>query len=147
MRAVIQRVSSASVAVDDKPVGSIGAGLVVFVGVMAGDTERGADALADKIANVRILADGSGRMNLSILDTGGSVLVVSQFTLQADVRRGRRPSFAAAAKPDDAEPLIERVIERLRAHGVVVASGSFGAHMEVAVVNDGPVTIIFDTEM
>ncbi len=144
VRAVVQRVAEASVAVADETVGAIGGGLVVLVGAEEGDAEADAEALASKIAGLRIFADDEGRMNLSVGDAGGSVLVISQFTLLADVRRGRRPSFAAAASPEVAEPLVDRVARLIEAEGIEVASGMFGAAMSVRLVNDGPVTILLE---
>jgi D-tyrosyl-tRNA(Tyr) deacylase len=145
MRAVIQRVSQASVAVGGQVVGQIGHGLLVLLGVGSGDSAAEATLLAEKIANMRIFPDQEGRFNRSLLDGGGSTLVVSQFTLYADTRRGRRPSFSDAAPPAVAEPLVEAFVAALRQQQVQVATGSFGAHMHVALVNDGPVTIILDS--
>lgn len=145
MRAVVQRVSRAGVTVDGDIVGDIGAGLLVLVGVGTGDTEADADALAAKIAGLRIFPDGDGKMNRSVAEAGGAALVVSQFTLLADVARGRRPSFAGAADPSVAEPLVDRVAEGLARAGIAVAGGRFGAHMEVESVNDGPVTILLES--
>lgn len=145
MRTVIQRVTSASVEVDDRIVGAIDAGLLALVGVVEGDSTADADLVADKLAHLRIMTDDDGKMNLSILDTGRAVLVVSQFTLAADARRGRRPSFTAAADPKIAEPLVARVVDQLEELGVPVSTGEFGAMMEVHLINDGPVTIVFDT--
>jgi D-tyrosyl-tRNA(Tyr) deacylase len=139
-------VSRAAVRVQGRLVAEIGGGLAVLVGVTHTDGPAEADRLADKIAHLRIMEDAAGKMNLSVLDTGGGILVVSQFTLYASTRRGRRPDFVAAAAPEAAEPLIERFIRALRAHGVgQVAPGVFGAHMLVEISNDGPVTIILDT--
>ncbi len=140
----MQRVSEATVAVAGKTVGTIGAGLVLLVGVEKGDDQRDAAALAAKVASLRIFSDGEGRMNLSVLDRGGAALVISQFTLLGDVRRGRRPSFTAAAAPEVAESLIDEVARLLRAEGIKVAVGSFGAKMSVHLVNDGPVTIVVE---
>jgi D-tyrosyl-tRNA(Tyr) deacylase len=145
MRAVIQRVTEASVTIDNQIVGQIGHGLLVLLGVGAGDQLAEARLLAEKIANMRIFADDDGRFNRSVLDIGGAALVVSQFTLYADTRRGRRPSFAEAAPPELAAPLVEAFIAALRDRGLVVASGIFGAHMHVALLNDGPVTIVLDS--
>jgi D-tyrosyl-tRNA(Tyr) deacylase len=145
MRAVIQRVTKASVTVDDQIVGQIGHGLLVLLGVGAGDQLAQANLLADKIANMRIFADDDGRFNRSVLDVGGAALVVSQFTLYADTRRGRRPSFADAAPPDLAAPLVDAFMAALRDRGISVASGIFGAHMHVSLLNDGPVTITLDS--
>jgi len=145
MRAVIQRVSTASVTVDNQVVGKIGRGLLVLLGIGAGDVEDDIALLAAKIANMRIFPDQQGRFDRSILDINGEVLVVSQFTLYADTRRGRRPSFSDAAPPEIAAPRVDRFIEALRARGLLVASGVFGAHMDVDLQNDGPVTIVLDT--
>jgi D-tyrosyl-tRNA(Tyr) deacylase len=144
MRAVIQRVSLASVTVDGESVGGIGQGLLILVGVAAGDSMSDVDVLVAKTCDMRIFVDDAMKMNRSVTDVGGSILVVSQFTLQADVRRGRRPSFVAAASPLDAEPLIEALCQGFRRRGITVAEGVFGARMEVELVNDGPVTIILD---
>lgn len=146
MRAVVQRVASASVEVGGVSVGSIADGVLVLLGVGRGDGEREAAFLSDKIANLRIFPDQEGRSNLSLLDTGGAALVISQFTLYADCRRGRRPSFTDAAEPESAEALVERFVASLRGFGIVTASGRFGAHMVVDLVNDGPFTIVLDTE-
>ena len=144
MRAVLQRVTRASVSVGGDVVGEIGPGLLVLLGVACGDEDRDADALVDKIVGLRVFTDVQGRMNLALADVGGSVLLVSQFTLLADVRKGRRPSFVSAADPTTAEPMIERAAERIRSAGVRCETGRFGAHMEVALANDGPVTIVLD---
>ena len=143
MRAVIQRVTRAEVRVDGKSVSSIGPGLAVLVGVAAGDSLDDAVVLADKVVGLRVFPDGSGKMNLSVVDAGGSILVVSQFTLHGDVRRGRRPSFTAAADPAFAEPLIESLVGLIE-RSIPVASGRFGASMQLDLVNDGPVTIILE---
>jgi D-tyrosyl-tRNA(Tyr) deacylase len=145
LKAVIQRVTRASVEVDGKTVGAIGRGLVVLLGVAQGDGVDDARRLAQKTAEMRIFEDAEGRFNLSLLDAGGEALVVSQFTLLADTRRGRRPSFVDAAPPEAAESLVCEFEEALRGLGVTVASGRFRAHMQVDLVNDGPVTIILDT--
>lgn len=145
MRAVIQRVSKASVTVDGAVVGQIGRGLLVLLGVGAGDAAADARQLAEKIANLRIFADDEGRFNRSALDIGGAALVVSQFTLYADTRRGRRPSFSGAALPEVAAPLVEGFVAALRERGLPVETGVFGAHMDVDLRNDGPVTIILDS--
>ena len=145
MRAVLQRVTSASVAVDGEGVGAIGPGLLVLLGVGRGDGEAEADLLARKTAGLRIFADPESKFNLSLLDTGGAALVVSQFTLYADTRRGRRPGFTEAAPPEAAAPLVERFAAALDGMGVPVAIGRFGAHMHVQLLNDGPVTVILDT--
>jgi D-tyrosyl-tRNA(Tyr) deacylase len=141
---VIQRVSEARVLVDDVTVGEIGLGLVLLVGVGVGDGIPDADALARKGAGLRIVPDDAGKMNRSLSDVNGSVLVVSQFTLQGDIRRGRRPSFTNAATPEEAVDLIDSVCSGLRGRGIIVAEGEFGAHMEVDLVNDGPVTIVLE---
>jgi len=141
----LQRVTSASVSVDNEVIGRIGQGLVVFVGVASGDSERDVQYLAEKIANLRIFADDEGRFNLSALDISGELLVVSQFTLLADTRKGRRPSFTQAAPPTQAEELFERFIEQIRATGLKVETGRFQQHMQVEIHNDGPVTILLDS--
>ena len=146
MRAVVQRVCRAEVRVEGISVGAIGPGLLVLLGVGQDDGAEEARFLAEKIVQLRIFSDPDGKFNLSALDVGGGVLVVSQFTLFADTRRGRRPSFINAAPPDIAAPLVERFTDAVRASGVTVAGGRFGAHMEVELVNDGPVTIVLDTE-
>ena len=145
MRSVLQRVRQASVSVDGEVVGAIGPGLVALVAVMAGDGPADLEYTASKIRDVRLFADEQGRMNRSLVDTGGAVLVVSQFTLLADVRRGRRPGFDQAAPPDAARAAYEVLIERLRQSGVPVETGVFQAHMDVELVNDGPVTIVLDS--
>ncbi len=147
MRAVVQRVAYASVEVEGEVIGRIGPGLLVLLGVARGDTEAEAKWLAHKIANLRIFPDAEGKMNLSLLKTGGGVLAVSQFTLHGDVRRGFRPSFVRAAPPEVAEPLFDRFVALLREEGVAqVETGRFGAHMHVELLNDGPVTILLDRE-
>ena len=145
MRTVVQRVSRAEVRVGGEVVGAIGTGLLVLAGVAQGDGEEAARYLADKIAALRIFEDGAGRMNRSVADVGGEVLVVSQFTLLGDVRKGNRPGFTAAAAPDAANALYERLCELLRERGLRVATGVFRAQMEVELVNDGPVTILLDS--
>jgi D-tyrosyl-tRNA(Tyr) deacylase len=145
MRLVIQRVTSASVRVEGEVIGAIGAGLLVLVGVREGDDEGAAVRLATKTAELRIFEDADGRFNRSLLDTQGEALVVSQFTLYGDVRRGRRPSFNDAAKPAVAEPIVEAYARALEALSLHVARGRFGAHMQVESVNDGPVTILIDS--
>ena len=145
MRIVLQRVTQASVTVDDKVAGAIKRGLLILVGVADGDEETQADALARKVAGLRIFADADGRFNESIRDIDGSALVVSQFTLHADVRKGRRPSFTGAARPEVAAPLIDHFAETLRAQGVPVETGVFGAMMSVELTNDGPFTIVIDS--
>jgi len=144
MRVVIQRVSEASVKVDSQIVGRIGLGYVVLVGVTHDDELQQVEWLARKVAGLRLFEDEQGLTNCSLSDVSGEVLVVSQFTLYADARKGRRPSFSNAAPPEQAEPLISYFIERLREEGVAVATGVFRAHMQVALINDGPVTLILD---
>ena len=146
MRAVIQRVSRAAVRVNAKTVGEIGRGLLVLVGIGVADTAESAASLAEKVATLRIFPDEAGKMNRSVVEAGGAVLAVSQFTLFGDVRKGRRPSFIAAAPPELAEPLYEQFLESLRGFGLRVESGVFRAMMEVELVNDGPVTILIDTD-
>lgn len=146
MRAVVQRVSSASVTVDGEVRGACGQGLVVLLGVASGDDPETADRLAVKVARLRVFEDDAGRLDRSLVDVGGGALVVSQFTLVADTRKGTRPSFTAAADPKEAEPLYERFCNALRESGVPVETGAFGARMEVSLVNDGPVTIILDVD-
>lgn len=146
MRAVVQRVSAASVDVGDVRVAEIGRGLTVLLGVKDGDGEADAACVADKIVELRIFGDADGRMNLSTLDVGGSVLLVSQFTLYGDARKGRRPSYAQAAPPEAAERLYEACARRIAARGVAVATGRFGAMMKVTMIGDGPVTILLDSE-
>ena len=144
MRAVVQRVTRAAVRVDGETVGEIGRGLLVLVGAAAGDGPADAAALAEKLAGLRIFPDDEGLMNRSVVEAGGAVLVVSQFTLYGDVRRGRRPSFTAAAPPEAAEPLVDLVVDGLRRAGVPCATGRFRAHMEVELLNDGPVTLVLE---
>ena len=144
MKAVLQRVSRAEVRVDGQVVGAIGRGLLVLLGIERGDGTADADSLADKAAELRIFPDGSHNMNRSVEDVGGACLVVSQFTLAGSTRRGRRPSFDAAAPPGEAEPLYARFVARLRARGLPVATGTFRAMMEVELVNDGPVTLLLE---
>jgi D-tyrosyl-tRNA(Tyr) deacylase len=141
MRALLQRVSKASVTVDEQTISAIGNGLLILLGVGHGDGEEQARFLAEKIANLRVFEDEQGKTNLSILDVKGEAIVVSQFTLYADTRKGRRPSFIDAALPDVAEPLVNRFVELLRGHGIPTQTGRFGAHMEVEIHNNGPVTI------
>lgn len=145
MRAIIQRVSRAAVSVDNEVLGEIGPGLVVLLGVGEGDGEAQARVLAQKIANLRIFADADSKFNLAALDAGAEMLVISQFTLFADTRKGRRPSFSGAARPEIAEPLVQRFCAELRSLGLRVAEGRFGAMMLVEIHNDGPVTIWLDT--
>lgn len=142
MRILLQRVSRASVTVDGKEIGSIGSGLLLFVGVKSDDTEAGAKALAEKVVNLRIFSDQEGKMNLSLLDVKGETLIVSQFTLYGDCRKGRRPSFVEAAPPEEANRLYLYFVEQVRGLGVKVATGLFQAHMAVKLVNDGPVTLM-----
>jgi D-aminoacyl-tRNA deacylase len=146
MRALLQRVTHASVTVNSEIVGQIGPGLLILLGIGQQDGEAQVKMLTDKIVNLRIFGDDEGKMNRSVLDIGGQVLVVSQFTLYADVRKGRRPSFIGAAPPALAELLVERFKEAIAAHDIAVAGGIFGANMQVSLVNDGPVTIWMDSE-
>ena len=147
MRAVIQRVTRADVSVDGQTVGEIGKGFLVLLGVMQGDTRREAEVLAGKTARLRIFEDENQKMNLSLTDVGGAVLAVSQFTLCADGKKGNRPSFTPSAEPAEADRLYEYYMDCLRAEGIVnVQHGSFGADMQVSLVNDGPVTILLDTD-
>lgn len=147
MRAVIQRAHGAQITIDHEETREIGPGLVVFLGVMGGDTEKQADFLAEKVRDLRIFTDENDKMNLSLMDVAGELLVVSNFTLSTDCKKGRRPSFDMAAPPAEAERLYERFVEQSRALGVKkVETGEFGAHMDVLVNNNGPVTIIIDTE-
>ncbi len=146
MRAVVQRVTRASVTVDEETVGAIGPGLLVLLGAAKGDTPAEALWLAHKVANLRIFADTDDRMNLSVKEIGGQVLIVSQFTLIANTRKGFRPSFVPAAAPEIAEPLVTHFTEAVASEGVPVATGIFGAHMVVELVNDGPVTILLERE-
>jgi D-tyrosyl-tRNA(Tyr) deacylase len=144
MRALLQRVSSASVSVENQTIARIGGGLVILLGVGHGDDHTAAAFLAEKVVNLRIFEDGEGKVNLSLLDVKGEALVVSQFTLYADTRKGRRPSFTDAALPDQARPLVEYFVRLLRDHGVPTQTGEFGAHMVVEIHNDGPVTIYLE---
>jgi len=146
MRVVLQRVSRAAVRVDGETVGEISAGLLALVGVAAGDDEATTDRVAAKTAGLRIFSDAEGRFNESVAEIGGAVLVVSQFTLISDLRKGRRPSFTGAARPELAEPLVERFAQQLEAAGLPVARGVFGAMMEVELVNDGPFTVVIDSD-
>lgn len=146
MRAVIQRVSKASVSVDEEVVGRIAKGYLVLLGVGLDDTEQDVDYMVKKIAGLRVFNDGDGNFNLALDDVGGELLVVSQFTLHGDSRKGRRPSFIHAARPETAIPLYESVVAKLRGMGYRVETGRFGEHMEVASVNDGPVTILLDSK-
>ncbi len=144
MRAVVQRVSEAAVLVGGDQVAAIGRGLLVLVGVGHDDGDAECVALAAKLAGLRIFADSDGKMNLSVADVGGAVLIVSQFTLLGDARKGRRPSFTGAAAPEMAEPLLERLAEQIAGHGVDCRTGRFGAMMDVRLVNEGPVTIVLE---
>jgi len=146
MRAVIQRVAAADVRVDHEIVGRIGPGLLVLLGIARSDEEKDADYLADKAVHLRIFEDGDGKMNRSLLETGGEVLVVSQFTLLGDCRKGRRPSFVEAASPERAEQLYEYFVDQLKMKGITVATGRFQAMMAVSLINDGPVTLILETK-
>ncbi len=145
MRAILQRVSRAAVQVNGALVGEIGAGYLVLLGITHGDGAAEAVLLARKVAGLRVFEDEDGKMNLSIVETRGQILVVSQFTLYGDTRKGRRPSFINAARPEQAEPLYQHFCNLLSEQGILVATGIFGAHMAVELVNDGPVTIILDT--
>ncbi|HVH19765.1 MAG TPA: D-aminoacyl-tRNA deacylase [Myxococcota bacterium] len=145
MRAVAQRVSSARISVDGEEVGALRDGLLVLVGIGSDDTHGDAQELARKLVHLRVFADAQGRMNRSLLDVGGTLGLVSQFTLFGDARQGRRPSFTAAAAPDVAQPLFERLVDAARAEGAPVVTGVFGSHMQVSLVNDGPVTLLIDT--
>ncbi len=146
MRVLLQRAKWGKVLVGGHPIAEIEAGVVLLVGITHSDTEAEARYLAHKIAHLRIFEDENGKLNRSLLDIGGEALVVSQFTLYADTRKGRRPAFTAAARPEHAEPLVNRFAELLQEEGVPVQTGRFGAHMEVALVNDGPVTIWLERE-
>lgn len=146
MRAVVQRVTEASVTVDGETVGQIGKGLMVLLGVAHDDTDGDADVMAEKLTGLRCFNDGDGKFNLSVRDVNGELLIISQFTLFGDCRKGRRPSFTDAARPELATRLYEKVIQLLRAEAFHVAEGRFGAHMAVHLVNDGPVTLLIDTK-
>lgn len=145
MRAIVQRVSRAAVHADGDLVSEIGPGLLVLLGVGHGDTGAEAERIADQVAKLRIFADAQRQMNRSVMDIGGSVLVVSQFTLYADTSKGRRPSFVGAAPPELAEPLVAAVVDALRGMGIPTSTGVFGAHMDVELTNEGPVTVMLDT--
>ncbi|MEE1441595.1 MAG: D-aminoacyl-tRNA deacylase [Christensenellales bacterium] len=145
MRAVIQRVERASVSVEGEIRGQIGAGFLVLIGVEEGDGDADFRYIAEKVPNLRVFEDEQGKMNRSLLDVGGEVLAVSQFTLLGDARGGRRPSFITAARPETADPMYERLVADWRARGIRVETGVFGAHMKVSLVNDGPVTILLDS--
>jgi D-aminoacyl-tRNA deacylase len=146
VRLVVQRVASASVRVGDETIGRIGPGAVVLVGIGHGDTSDLVDRMADKLAGLRYFTDAEGRTNVAIDEAGGELLVVSQFTLYADVRRGRRPGFTPAARPEEANPLVNRFVERMRENRLTVATGRFGAEMAVELVNDGPFTLMLDSD-
>jgi D-tyrosyl-tRNA(Tyr) deacylase len=146
MRALLQRVQKGSVTVDDKIIGQIGPGLVILLGVKNGDTEVAAEYLANKIVNLRIFQDENGKFNRSALDVSAELLAISQFTLYADTRRGRRPGFSEAARPELSIPLYEKFVDLLKESGLKVETGEFGAHMVVEIINDGPVTIMLDSE-
>jgi len=145
MRACIQRVREARVEVNGQTIGQIGPGLVVLLGVAEGDGKGEVDWLADKIVNLRIFSDPAGKMNLSLLDTQGEMLVISQFTLLGDCRKGRRPSFVTAARPEQADPLYQQFCQQVAGQGVTVATGQFAADMQVSLVNDGPVTLMIES--
>lgn len=145
MRAVIQRVERASVSVEGEIRGQIGAGFLVLIGVEEGDGDADFRYIAEKVPNLRVFEDEQGKMNRSLLDVGGEVLAVSQFTLLGDARGGRRPSFITAARPETADPMYERLVADWRARGIRVETGVFGAHMKVSLINDGPVTILLDS--
>ena len=146
MRAVVQRVSSSRVTVDERVTGEVKKGLLVLLGVTHDDTSKDVDYMVDKVTNLRIFEDENDKMNLSLKDIKGEVMAVSQFTLYGDARKGRRPSFSDAARPDVANPLYEEFVEKLRAQGITVGTGEFGAHMMVELTNDGPVTILLESK-
>ncbi|MFG0258739.1 MAG: D-aminoacyl-tRNA deacylase [Phycisphaerales bacterium JB041] len=145
MKAIVQRVNSATLSVDRRAVSEIGPGLVVLTAVVVGDTDRDRGWMADKLANLRVFSDDAGKMNLSLLDTGGQMLLVSNFTVAGETARGRRPSFTPAMKPPEAEAAFDALVEAVRAQGVEVRTGVFGAHMHVHLENDGPVTLVVDS--
>jgi len=145
MISVVQRVSRASGSVDGNVIGEIGAGLLLLAGIEKGDTDNDLSFTARKATELRIFPDDAGKMNRSVIEAGGAILAVSQFTLAADIRKGRRPSFDTAMPPDEAQPLFDRFVRELSSLGVPVATGSFGDHMEVSLVNDGPVTFVVDS--
>lgn len=145
MRCVVQRVKAASVTVAGETVGKIGPGFMVLIGVSTEDTETDLRYMADKVPNLRVFEDAEDKMNLSLKDVGGAILAVSQFTLYGDARGGRRPSFIAAARPEEANALYEQLVAAWRAQGIQVATGRFRTHMEVQLINDGPVTILLDS--
>jgi D-tyrosyl-tRNA(Tyr) deacylase len=144
MRVVLQRVSRASVTIDGRTAGAVGRGFCLLVGLTHGDTEATVDWMAEKVAGLRLFSDAEGKMNLGLDDVGGGVLIVSQFTLYGDAAKGRRPSFIDAARPEQAIPLYERFVSALRGRGLNVATGEFGAYMDVEIHNDGPVTLILE---
>lgn len=146
MRAVVQRVSSSKVTVDERVTGEVKKGLLVLLGVTHDDTSKDVDYMVDKVTNLRIFEDEDDKMNLSLKDIKGEIMAVSQFTLYGDARKGRRPSFSNAARPDIANPLYEEFVEKLRAQGITVGTGEFGAHMMVELTNDGPVTILLESK-
>jgi len=146
MRAVIQRVKSASVKVNDNVIGSIAQGILLLLGIEDSDEEKDLEYMCDKVPNLRIFEDENGKMNKSLLDVGGSILVISQFTLLGDARKGRRPSFIAAAQPDKAIPMYEKYITEMKKKNIFTQSGEFGADMKVELINDGPVTILLDSK-
>ena len=146
MRAVVQRVASSRVTVDERVTGEVKKGLLVLLGVTHDDTSKDVDYMVDKVTNLRIFEDENDKMNLSLKDIGGEVMAVSQFTLYGDARKGRRPSFSDAARPDVANPLYEEFVEKLRAQGITVGTGVFGAHMMVELTNDGTVTILLESK-
>ncbi len=146
MRALLQRVSKASVSVNGRIVGKINHGYIILLGVTHSDTHQIADWVANKVAGLRLFEDDAGKMNLELRDVGGEFLVISQFTLYGDARKGKRPSFVAAARPEQAEPLVDYFIEKLREQGFKVETGVFGAHMDVEIHNDGPVTLMIERE-
>ena len=146
MRAVVQRVASSRVTVDERVTGEVKKGLLVLLGVTHDDTSKDVDYMVDKVTNLRIFEDENDKMNLSLKDIGGEVMAVSQFTLYGDARKGRRPSFSDAARPDVANPLYEEFVEKFRAQGITVGTGEFGAHMMVELTNDGPVTILLESK-
>jgi len=146
LKALVQRVSKASVSVDSKVIGAIGRGLVVLIGVTADDTEKDINYLVDKVASLRIFSDEAGKFNISALEINGEILLISQFTLLADTRKGRRPSFTGAAPSEQAESLFNLFVERMRSTGLTVSTGQFQAHMLVEIHNDGPVTIMIDSK-
>ena len=146
MRAVVQRVASSRVTVDERVTGEVKKGLLVLLGVTHDDTSKDVDYMVDKVTNLRIFEDENDKMNLSLKDIGGEVMAVSKFTLYGDARKGRRPSFSDAARPDVANPLYEEFVEKLRAQGITVGTGEFGAHMMVELTNDGPVTILLESK-